>query len=75
MQVVLGERLDPRPAAQLDAEAIGDPLTMAFRCSTSLALPLLGLGYSEKAIVLLSRARQARQALLGVNDAETLPAR
>jgi tetratricopeptide (TPR) repeat protein len=68
--VVLGERLD-QATAQLDAEAVGDPLTVA-RLQTRLGVSQVSLGYADKGVLLLTKARQTREALLGRDHRDTL---
>jgi serine/threonine protein kinase len=70
----LSEQLTKRLLAiadQLDAEAIGDPLTAA-RLQNFLGNTLLGLGKSGKAIELYRRAWQTRAKLLGRDHKDTL---
>lgn len=67
--VVLGERLER--AAQLDAQAVGDPLTVA-SLQSRLGGSLDALGYTDKAIPLLEQALATREALLGRDDPKTL---
>jgi eukaryotic-like serine/threonine-protein kinase len=66
----LGERLD-QATAQIEGEAIGDPLTVA-RMQFTLGKSQLGLGYPEKAIALLTKARATFTNLLGFDHADTL---
>jgi serine/threonine protein kinase len=70
LQAVLGERLDAAMKT-LDGEAIGDPLAVA-RLQSILGRSQLGLGYTDKAIVLFTKARQTYAALRGLNDPNTL---
>src|SRR5262249_23633275 len=70
LQAQLGERLD-QAAAQIEGEAIGDPLTVA-RMQITLGSSLLGLGYPEKAVPLFTRARATFAARLGPDHADTL---
>jgi tetratricopeptide (TPR) repeat protein len=70
LQVVLGERLD-QVAAQLDAEAVGDPLTVA-RLQFILGGAQRRLGYLHKAVDLLTKARMTREALLGLDHQDTV---
>jgi tetratricopeptide (TPR) repeat protein/tRNA A-37 threonylcarbamoyl transferase component Bud32 len=70
LSVVLGERLD-RAATQIQGEAIGDPLVVA-RMQAALALSLSELGYYEKAIPLLDKARETFTAQLGPDHPVTL---
>jgi eukaryotic-like serine/threonine-protein kinase len=66
----LGERLD-QATAQIEGEAIGDPLTVA-RMQLTLGQSQLGLGYPEKAITLLTKARATFTAQLGPDHPDTL---
>ncbi|HEY3391400.1 MAG TPA: tetratricopeptide repeat-containing protein kinase family protein, partial [Lacipirellulaceae bacterium] len=70
LRALLGERLE-QAAAQLDAEAVGDPLTVA-RLQHTLGTSQRMLGHFAKAIGPLEKARQTRAALLGPNHPETL---
>ena len=70
LQALLGERLD-QATAQLEGEAIGDPVAVA-RMQITLGESQGALGYSEKAIRLLSNARTTLTALLGPDDDDTL---
>ena len=67
---MLGERLDAA-AAQIEGEAIGDPLTVA-RMQITLGRSQIGLGYPEKAITLLTKARASFTAQLGPDHPDTL---
>ena len=69
-KALLGERLD-QAAAQIEGEAIGDPLTVA-RMQMTLGRSLRGLGYSEKAIALFAKARETFAARLGPDHHDTL---
>ena len=60
-----------RPPPQLEGEAIGDPLAVA-RMQMTLGESQLGLGYPEKAIHLLSKARTTFTAQLGPDHPDTL---
>jgi lipopolysaccharide biosynthesis regulator YciM len=66
----IGRRLD-LAAEQLDAEAVGDPLTVA-RLQDTLASSLTELGYAEKAIVLAVKALRTREEQLGPDHPDTL---
>ena len=68
----MGERLD-QATAQIEGEAIGDPLTVA-RMQLTLGESQLGLGYPEKAIALFTKARATFTAQLGPDHPDTLPA-
>ncbi len=70
LQALLGERLD-QATAQLEGEAIGDPLAVA-RMQMTLGESQLGLGYPEKAIPLFAKARTTFTARLGPDDRHTL---
>jgi serine/threonine protein kinase len=69
-QAVLGERLD-QATAQLDGEAVGDPLAVA-KLQMTLGESQLGLGYAEKAIALFKRALETYTARLGPDHPNTL---
>jgi serine/threonine protein kinase len=73
LQAILGERLD-RAAAQLDADAIGDPLTVA-KLQDILGVTQRNLGDPYKAIAILGRAIQTREAKLGPDHPDTLESR
>jgi tetratricopeptide (TPR) repeat protein/tRNA A-37 threonylcarbamoyl transferase component Bud32 len=70
LSALLGQRLD-QAAAQVEGEAIGDPLTVA-RTQMTLGRSLRGLGYPEKAIALLTKARATFFARLGSDHTDTL---
>jgi serine/threonine protein kinase/Tfp pilus assembly protein PilF len=70
LSALLGERLD-QASAQIEGDAIGDPLTVA-RMQMTLGRSLMGLGYDEKAATLLAKAHETFAARLGVDHAETL---
>jgi serine/threonine protein kinase len=70
LRVLLGERLD-QATRELEGEAIGDPLTVA-RLQLTLGNSQLGLGYPEKAIALLTRARATLASRLGPDHPDTL---
>jgi tetratricopeptide (TPR) repeat protein/tRNA A-37 threonylcarbamoyl transferase component Bud32 len=67
---LLGERLD-QATAQIEGEAIGDPLTVA-RMQMTLGSSLLGLGYPEKAIALFAKARETFATRLGPDHPDTI---
>ena len=67
---LLAARLD-KATAEIEEEAIGDPLAVA-RMQQTLGGSQLGLGFPEKAIVLLSKARATFTDQLGSNHPETL---
>jgi tetratricopeptide (TPR) repeat protein/tRNA A-37 threonylcarbamoyl transferase component Bud32 len=70
LSALLGERLD-QATAQIEGEAIGDPLTVA-RMQMTLGDSLRGLGYAEKAIALYTKARATFAARLGPDHPDTL---
>jgi tetratricopeptide (TPR) repeat protein len=70
LRVLLGERLD-QAAEQLDAEAVGDPLTVA-RIQSILGRSLWGLGHLDKAAAVVEKARRTQDALLGPDHLDTL---
>jgi serine/threonine protein kinase len=70
LQALLGERLD-RATAELEDEAVGDALVVA-KLQMTLGESQMGLGYAEKAILLLSRARATYAAQLGLEHPDTL---
>jgi serine/threonine protein kinase len=70
LQAILGDRLD-KAAKELDAEGVGDPLAVA-RLQHILGLSLQALGYPEKAVVVLDKARQTRATHLPADHPDTL---
>jgi tRNA A-37 threonylcarbamoyl transferase component Bud32/lipopolysaccharide biosynthesis regulator YciM len=70
LAALLGERLD-RATAEIEGEATGDPLVVA-EMQDVLGRSLLGLGYAEKAIGVLTKARATRTASLGPDHLDTL---
>src|SRR5262245_57502507 len=70
LRVQLGERLD-RAIAQLEGESVGEPVVTA-RLQVNLGKSLLGLGYPEKAVPLLTRARQTLTDRLGIDHPDNL---
>jgi eukaryotic-like serine/threonine-protein kinase len=66
----LGERLN-QATEQIEGEAIGDPLTVA-HVQQTLGKSQLGLGYPERAIALLTKARATFTARLGPRHPNTL---
>jgi tetratricopeptide (TPR) repeat protein len=70
LSALLGERLD-QATAQVEGEAIGDPLAVA-RMQQTLGESQLGLGYSEKAIDLFTKARATFTVRLGPDHPDTL---
>ena len=72
LRAILGERL-AKAAAQLEGEAIGDPLVVAY-LQVRLGRSLLYLGVPEPAIAILEKARMTLEAALGPEHEETLNA-
>jgi tetratricopeptide (TPR) repeat protein len=70
LTILLGERLD-QASAQIEGDAIGDPLAVA-RMQMTLGQSQRGLGYAEKAIGLFARARDTFTARLGLDHTDTL---
>jgi len=70
LRLLLGEQLD-RAAVQLESEAMGDPLAVA-KLQETLGLSQLNLAYEAKALVLLTKARQTMEFLLGPDDPQVL---
>ncbi len=70
LSALLGERLD-QATAQIEGEAIGDPLTVA-RMQQTLGECQLGLGFAEKAIGLFTKARATFTAKLGPDHPDTM---
>ncbi len=70
LSALLGERLD-QATAQIEGEAIGDPLTVA-RVQQTLGDCHLTLGNPEKAIGLLTKAHATFVAQLGPDHPDTL---
>jgi tetratricopeptide (TPR) repeat protein len=70
LQSLLGERLD-QAAAELEGEAVGEPLVVA-RLQSRLGWTYLGLGRADKAEVLFAKALATRQAALGADHPLTL---
>ena len=66
----LGERLN-QATAQIEGEAIGDPLTVA-RTQLTLGRSQRGLGITEKAITLFTKARGTFEGQLGPDHLDTL---
>ncbi len=69
---LIGERLD-KAAVRIEGESIGDPLVVA-KTQVILGECQLGLGKPEKAIELLTKARDTLTKLLGSGHRETLNA-
>ncbi len=65
LRVILGERLD-RAAAELDGEAVGDPLVVA-RVQDRLGRTYLSLGQGAPAESLFAKAIATRTAFLGAD--------
>ncbi len=70
LQALLGERLD-QATTELEGEVIGDSLAVA-RMQLTLGVSQLGLGYADKAIRLLSKARTTFTDQLGPDHSDTL---
>jgi serine/threonine protein kinase/tetratricopeptide (TPR) repeat protein len=70
LSAVLGERLD-RATAEIEGEATGDPLAVA-RMQMTLGRSQVGLGYPDRAIVLLTKALATFSATLGPDHTDTL---
>jgi serine/threonine protein kinase len=70
LSAVLGERLE-RATAEIEGEATGDPLAVA-RMQMTLGRSQRSLGYPDRAIVLLTKARATFAAALGPDHADTL---
>jgi serine/threonine protein kinase/tetratricopeptide (TPR) repeat protein len=73
LRAILAERLD-QAAAELDGEAVGDPLVVA-RLQHQLGRTYLGLALPAKAEVLFRKAVATRQAELGPDHRLTLRSR
>jgi tetratricopeptide (TPR) repeat protein len=70
LRAILGDRLD-QAAAELEGEAVGDPLVVA-RLQDRLGQTYLGLGQGARAEALFTKAAATRQAHLGPDDPLTL---
>ena len=70
LAAVLGERLE-RATAEIEGEATGDPLAVA-RMQMTLSISRRNLGYPDRAIVLLTKARATLDAALGPDHPDTL---
>jgi serine/threonine protein kinase/tetratricopeptide (TPR) repeat protein len=70
LAAVLGERLE-RATAEIEGEATGDPLAVA-RMQMTLGSSQRGLGYPDRAIALLTKARATFAAGLGPDHPDTL---
>ncbi len=70
LRILLGERLT-KAAAQLDGEAVGDPLMVA-RLQRTLGESQIGLGYASQALTVLSKSRETYERILGRQDPDSL---
>jgi serine/threonine protein kinase/tetratricopeptide (TPR) repeat protein len=70
LRAILGDRLD-RAAAELDGEAVGDPLVVA-KLQDRLGRTYLGLGHATPAESLFTKALATRKAHLGADHPLTL---
>jgi lipopolysaccharide biosynthesis regulator YciM len=70
LRVQLGERLQ-QAARLLEGEAVGDALTVA-RLQELLGTSLEALGHYEKALSVMKKAEQTREAALGAQHPDTL---
>jgi serine/threonine protein kinase/tetratricopeptide (TPR) repeat protein len=70
LRAILGDRLD-RAAAELEGEAVGEPLVVA-RLQERLGQTYLGLGHAVKAEALFTKAVTTRQAHLIAYHPDTL---
>jgi eukaryotic-like serine/threonine-protein kinase len=70
LRVILGERLD-RAAADLEGDAVGDPLVVA-GLQVRLGRTYLALGHAAKAKTLFNKALAHRRTALGPEHPETL---
>jgi serine/threonine protein kinase/tetratricopeptide (TPR) repeat protein len=70
LRALLGDRLD-RAAAELEGDAVGDPLVVA-RLQERLGQTYLGLGHAARAEALFTKAVTTRQAHLGAYHPDTL---
>jgi tetratricopeptide (TPR) repeat protein/tRNA A-37 threonylcarbamoyl transferase component Bud32 len=70
LRAILGDRLD-QATAQLADSVVGDSLAVA-RLQRILGESQMGLGFPQKAIVLLAKARTTFTSQLGSDDPETL---
>jgi hypothetical protein len=70
LEAVLAQRL-VQAGAQLEGEAVGDPLAMA-ALQNRLGYSLLSLGHPQEAIPLFARARETLQTQLGADHPDTL---
>jgi hypothetical protein len=72
LRAILGERLD-RAAADLEGEAVGDPLVVA-KLQDRLGRTYLALGHAAKAKPLFEKAVATRRARLSADHPDTLAA-
>jgi serine/threonine protein kinase len=70
LRAILGDRL-VRAAAELEGEAVGDPLVVA-GLQNRLGLSLLRLGMAGRAIPLFAKSRATRTTILGADHPDTL---
>ena len=70
LRLQLARRLD-KAASLLDGEAVGDPL-MTARLQGTLGRSYTELGYPDKGIVLLGKARTTYEVMLGTDHPSTL---
>jgi tetratricopeptide (TPR) repeat protein len=70
LSALLGQRLD-EAARLLESETAGDRRSVA-RMQVRLAQGFIGLGYPERAIPIVSKARQTLQSIGGVTNPDTL---
>jgi serine/threonine protein kinase/tetratricopeptide (TPR) repeat protein len=70
LRAILGDRLD-RAAADLDGEAVGDPLVVA-KLQGRLARTYRDLGHAAKAKALFTKAVATRRERLGADHPDTL---
>jgi serine/threonine protein kinase/tetratricopeptide (TPR) repeat protein len=70
LRAILGDRLD-RAAADLEGDAVGDPLVVA-NLQVRLGRTYLALGHAVKAKELFTKALAIRRARLGADHEETL---
>jgi len=70
LRAILADRLG-QAAAQLEGEAVGDPLVVA-RLQDRLGMTYLGLGHAAEAEVLFTKALATRKARLGTDHPDTL---
>jgi eukaryotic-like serine/threonine-protein kinase len=70
LRAILADRL-AKAAAQLEGEAVGDPLVVA-EMQNRLGRALLNLGVEEPAIAVLEKARKTLESTLGTDHVDTL---